>query len=132
MNSSVQLAVALSLVLGCTNIMAAGSFTKVPKLEIKPITCIVKQLGELCTMTVKVNWQATQPVDACLYQEEMKIRCWHAKQSITEKLDISLQKNMTFRLIDSEQVVLAQQVIKVNAAMSSQYRRRLKTDWSIF
>ncbi|WP_158678257.1 DUF3019 domain-containing protein [Pseudoalteromonas sp. T1lg23B] len=132
MNSSVQLVVALSLVLGCTNMVSAGTLTNVANLEIKPITCIVRQLGELCTMTVKVNWQLPHPVDACLYQEEMKMRCWHDKQNITEKLDISLQKNMTFRLIDSKQAVLAQQVIKVNAAMSSQYRRRLKTDWSIF
>ncbi|CAM4128039.1 DUF3019 domain-containing protein [Pseudoalteromonas byunsanensis] len=132
MNSSIQLAVALSLLLGCTNLMATGTLTNAPNLEIKPITCIVRQLGELCKMTVKVNWQAPHPIDACLYQEETKMQCWHGKKSVVEKLDISLQKNMTFRLINSEQVVLAQQVIKVNAAMSSQYRRRLKTDWSIF
>ncbi|CAH9062668.1 hypothetical protein PSECIP111951_04027 [Pseudoalteromonas holothuriae] len=132
MNFKAYFAVALILVLSCTKPLAAGKNSGHTQLTIKPVTCIVRQLGELCQMTVQLYWQNDVPTDACLYQGKIKLKCWHAQQKITEKLEISLQKNMVFRLFDSKKELLAQQKISVNATMSRQYRRRLKTDWSIF
>ncbi|MBD1581915.1 DUF3019 domain-containing protein [Pseudoalteromonas sp. S16_S37] len=132
MNFKAYCVVALAWVMSSTKPLAAGTSSGQTTLEIKPVTCIVRQLGELCQMTIKLHWLSATPIDACLYQEQLKLRCWQTKQQISEQLDISLQKNMNFRLIDSKNVVLAQQIINVNAAVSRQYRRKLKTDWSIF
>ncbi|NOU50395.1 DUF3019 domain-containing protein [Pseudoalteromonas sp. JBTF-M23] len=132
MNFKAYFVVALVLVINLTKPLAAGTNSGQTLLEIKPVTCIVRQMGELCQMTIKLHWFSSSAIDACLYQEQLKLRCWQTKQQINEQLDISLQKNMNFRLIDSKNVVLAQQLINVNAAVSRQYRRKLKTDWSIF
>lgn len=132
MSSSAKYVGALMMVLYGNNLMANAQLLQENRLELKPMTCVVRQLGELCQMTVKVSWQTQRPVDACLYQDKTKLQCWQAKQNISQKLDVELQKSMTFRLIDGQNNLLAQQTVNVNAASSRQYRRRLKTDWSIF
>lgn len=104
---------------------------KVPFL-IKPLTCVVRQLGESCQMTVNIHWQNNQAIDACLYQEESKLRCWEQQEQVQEKLEITLSQSMSFRLIDSHGSLLAQQMVSVNATVSKRYRRKLKTDWSFF
>ncbi|BBN83925.1 hypothetical protein PA25_39100 [Pseudoalteromonas sp. A25] len=132
MNFKAYPVVALALIVSSAQSMAVETNSRQTLLEIKPITCIVRQLGELCQMTIKLHWQTMAPINACLYQEQTKLRCWQAKQFVNEQLDISLQKNMNFRLLDNKNDLLAQQIINVNAAVSRQYRRKLKTDWSIF
>jgi hypothetical protein len=39
---------------------------------------------------------------------------------------------MRFSLLDLQGTLLATQTVKVNAAVSKRYRRKLKTDWSFF
>jgi hypothetical protein len=101
-------------------------------LQIKPLICVVRQLGEPCQMSVSIEWQNQIQIDACLYQEEKELRCWKQKDKVAEQLQITLAESMRFSLIDMQGSLLATQTVKVNAAMSKRYRRKLKTDWSFF
>jgi hypothetical protein len=101
-------------------------------LQIKPITCVVKQIGQPCTMTVSLAWQHHSLINACLFQEDTKLRCWQQTNKVKEKLKVTLETSMHFKLIDSQGFLLATQTVQVNAALSKRFRRKLKTDWSFF
>jgi hypothetical protein len=101
------------------------------QLIIKPSVCMVKKLGDSCKMKVKVIWQNTHPIDACLFQNDLRLRCWKKTLDINADLEISLDQDMKFTLKNSEKI-LAYQHIKINTALPKKYRRRLRADWSFF
>ncbi|KAF7764726.1 hypothetical protein PCIT_b0778 [Pseudoalteromonas citrea] len=83
-------------------------------------------------MTVNIQWKNQNQIDACLYQEKNKLRCWQQTDKVKEQLQITLAQSMRFSLLDLQGSLLATQTVKVNAAVSKRYRRKLKTDWSFF
>jgi hypothetical protein len=107
------------------------SASSTSQLIIKPSVCMVKKLGDSCKMKVNVMWQNTQPIDACLFQNDLRLRCWKATFDINENLEISLDQDMKFILKNREKI-LAYQHIKVNTALPKKLRRRLRADWSFF
>lgn len=102
------------------------------ELSIKPLTCIVKVAGDHCQMTVTVTWKTSQPFSGCLFQEEHNLACWQKQDHVKEQLTVSLAKDMVFALKNQQGLVIANQSIKVNASTSTQYRRRLRAQWSLF
>lgn len=100
-------------------------------MTITPSVCVVKIRGDLCQMTANVSWQASLPISACLYKNDDLIKCWKQERSIQEKLTLSLTKNMIFTL-QNKRKILYEQYIKVNASTSTKYRRRLRSQWSLF
>ena len=101
-------------------------------LSIKPIACIVQKTGEPCHMTVTVNWHASEPIDACLLQDQQSLLCWQHKEYVKQRIRIDLYKDMTFFLISDDSTVYAQQNISVNTITPKSYRRRLRAEWSLF
>lgn len=123
---------AASLLFVIPHLNAQDRSSEQASLKIKPLTCIVKRIGEQCQMTVKLSWQTATPQNACLYQGDTRLKCWQAVTNVTEPMTIKLDKNMTFYLRDAETKLLAKQQIQVNAMVSKKYRRKLKSDWSLF
>ena len=115
----------------CGLVLQPLSASSTSQLIIKPSVCMVKKLGDSCTMKVKVIWQNTQPIDACLFQDDLRLKCWKNILDINDDLEISLDQNMKFTLKNNENV-LAFQHIKINTALPKKYRRRLRADWSFF
>jgi len=115
----------------CGLVLQPLSASSTSQLIIKPSVCMVKKLGDSCTMKVKVIWQNTQPIDACLFQDDLRLKCWENILDINADLEISLDQNMKFTLKNNENV-LAYQHIKINTALPKKYRRRLRADWSFF
>ena len=111
---------------------ASSKNTSDSPLQIRPVTCVVEQIGEPCTMTASLTWHNDALINACLFQGEMKLRCWQQTRQVKEKLKITLETSMHFKLIDSQGFLLATQTVQVNAALSKRFRRKLKTDWSFF
>jgi 4-hydroxy-3-methylbut-2-en-1-yl diphosphate synthase IspG/GcpE len=103
-----------------------------PSLAIKPITCVVKSLGEACQMKANVTWQSPAPQSVCLYQDKQQLKCWAKQNQVSEMLNVTLEKTMVFSLRDKKQNTLVEQTIKVHALSSRKYRRKLKSDWSLF
>ncbi|TMP26844.1 peptidoglycan-binding protein [Pseudoalteromonas rubra] len=103
-----------------------------PLFEIKPLVCMVKTQGQTCQMTIRVNWHHSEPENLCLYQENKQLHCWQSSNQGTAKLAVKLAQNMEFSLRNSKQHTLARKTVKVNAVVSTKYRRKLKTDWSLF
>ncbi|KZN69827.1 DUF3019 domain-containing protein [Pseudoalteromonas luteoviolacea] len=101
-------------------------------LKVKPMICMVKSIGQICEMTIAIQWQTTTAQDVCLYQDTQKLKCWQGTQQAKAKLNISLEQDMTFSLKNARMETLAAQKVKVNAALSRKYRRKLKSDWSFF
>lgn len=101
-------------------------------LMIKPLTCIVINIGDVCEMMVNVFWENNQLVNTCLFQNTEKLTCWKNKKRVKERIKVRLFNDMTFILRDENSDALAQQVIKINSAKPKKLRRRLKADWSIF
>ena len=118
----------LSISIGITPSLAASSTSK---LIIRPSVCMVKKLGDSCQMTVKVMWHNEQPIDACLFQNDLRLSCWKNVDDINTEIEISLDKDMKFTL-KNEQQIFAFQQIKINTALPKKYRRRLRADWSFF
>ncbi len=104
----------------------------VASLAIKPITCVVKSLGEACQMKANVTWQTPMLQSVCLFQDKQKLKCWVKQNQVSEMLDVTLDKTMVFSLRDKKQNTLVEQTIKVHALSSRKYRRKLKSDWSLF
>jgi len=100
-------------------------------LIIKPSVCMVKNPGDSCQMTVSVQWQNDDPIDACLYQNDARLTCWQNAHNINTKIDISLEQDMLFTLKNGQEIFASQQ-IKINTALPTKYRRRLRADWSFF
>ena len=55
-------------------------------LMIKPSVCMVKKPGDSCQMTVTVQWQNDNPIDACLYQNDARLTCWQNAHNINTKI----------------------------------------------
>jgi hypothetical protein len=115
----------------CGLVLQPLSASSTSQLIIKPSVCMVKRIGDSCKMKVKVMWQNTHPIDACLFQDDLRLRCWENTLDINDNLEISLDQNMKFILKHNEKV-LAFQHIKINTALPKKYRRRLRADWSFF
>lgn len=93
---------------------------------------MVKQAGQRCEMTAKVAWQAPTNMNLCLFQEKQKLQCWeHAKEAKSTQI-IHLSKSMLFTLKDAKNNVVAKQNIEVHTSVNQQYRRKLRSDWSVF
>lgn len=104
----------------------------VTSLAIKPITCVVKSLGEACQMKANVTWQSSVPQSVCLFQDKQQLKCWAKQNQVSEMFNVTLEKTMVFSLRDKKQNTLVEQTIKVHALSSRKYRRKLKSDWSLF
>lgn len=129
MISSVYKNTFILIILSCLSpFLSAASTTK---LIIKPSVCMVKSPGDSCQMTVTVQWHNDEPIDGCLFQNDSRLNCWENIQNINTKIDISLEQDMLFTL-KNEQQIFATQQIKVNTAIPTKYRRRLRADWSFF
>ena len=104
----------------------------VTSLAIKPLTCVVKSLGKACQMKANVTWQSAVPQNLCLFQDKQQLKCWAKLSQVSEMFDVTLDKTMVFSLRDSKQRTLVEQTIKVHTLSSRKYRRKLKSDWSLF
>lgn len=129
----------LLLLVGCVYFSQVNADTSLNEnsqntlsLVIKPITCVVKSLGEACQMTANIAWQSPISQDLCLFQNELRLKCWEKQHTVSELIDVTLDKTMIFSLRDKNQRLLVEQTIKVHALSSSKYRRKLKSDWSLF
>lgn len=101
------------------------------KLIIRPSVCMVNKLGDTCQMAVKVMWQNDSPINACLFQNELRLTCWENIHEINTELVISLDQDMKF-ILKNDQQIFASQQIKINTALPKKYRRRLRANWSFF
>ncbi|MCF2857648.1 DUF3019 domain-containing protein [Pseudoalteromonas sp. SMS1] len=123
-----------SVCLIATNTNSAHAVPQSSKaaLTIKPIICMVQSIGQMCEMTIAVQWHAETVDDVCLFQDEQKLQCWQNTRQAKAKLNIALGQDMVFSLKNAKMETLASQKVKVNAAISRKYRRKLKSDWSFF
>jgi hypothetical protein len=92
---------------------------------------MVKKLGDSCKMKVKVVWHNTQPIDACLFQDDLLLKCWEETLDINAHLEVSLHQDMKF-ILKHNKKILAFQHIKINTTFPKKYRRKLRADWSFF
>jgi hypothetical protein len=102
------------------------------EMVIKPIACVVKKAGDECSMTINVNWQSPLPIDSCLFQSKKELSCWKATKQASQRINILLSKEMIFTLKSNKGETYAQQSIQVNTSMPKIYRRRLRSEWSLF
>lgn len=100
--------------------------------KIKPLACIVSQPGQPCQMTITAHWHSSMPISACLLQDQVQLACWQQTRQAKQSFNISLTSDMVFTLNNASGQLLAQQKVKVNAAQSTKYRRRLRSQWSLF
>jgi hypothetical protein len=118
----------LLILSGLSRSVAASSEAK---LIIKPTVCMVKKSGDTCQMTVKVTWQSDQLIDACLFQNDLRLTCWQNVNDIDTDINIYLDQDMLFTLKNDQQI-FANQNVKINTALPNKYRRRLRANWSFF
>jgi hypothetical protein len=102
------------------------------ELSLTPLACFVKESGDICNITIKVNWQSNTPINTCLYQNNEKMHCWQDTRRATKKISVSLSENMLFALRADNNEVYAQQHVSIATSTSKKYRRRLRADWSFF
>jgi hypothetical protein len=131
----------LPLVLFIVSLLVSSqSFSNTPRnqvdnkveLSLTPIACFVKESGDICNITIKVNWQSGIPINTCLYQNNKQIHCWLDTRRATKKITVSLSENMVFSLLADNNEIYAQQHVSIATSTSKKYRRRLRADWSFF
>jgi hypothetical protein len=105
----------------------------VEHFEISPKVCVARVVGENCTMTAQIKWRSREKVNLCLFQNQLKLRCWQNTEMADESLKIKLLKQSNMALIsDESKKVMATKKINVQYQVNQKYRRRLRADWSIF
>jgi len=104
----------------------------IQQFSVKPLICITTKKNEPCKMTITVNWQATQPINACLFQENKSLFCWKKQKKISEKINIELSNDIRFKLLNDKAQVYAQQNVVINTVAPRSFRRRLRAEWSLF
>jgi hypothetical protein len=114
------------------SIQVLSEENKQVELSIKPLACIVKNVGESCKMTIIASWQSEYIIDSCLYQGKKNLSCWEKQKVVSQQFNIELSEDMVFSLKDIHGKTFAQQVIHLNTTNPRQYRRRLKAEWSLF
>lgn len=101
--------------------------------EIQPKICIAKEVGDTCAMKVKLQWQTNKPMNLCLAQNHAQLKCWQQESEVSEYIAIEVQRESEFTLQEQGSLKLfAKQKVKINYRVSKQYRRRLRSEWSIF
>lgn len=111
---------------------ATASPSQLLNFELKPSVCIAREVGDTCQMNVKLKWQLDSPSHLCLKQNDAVIKCWQ-QQQVEETLAIKLQQQSEFLLFDKDSdAVLIKREIKINYQINQRYRRRLRSEWSIF
>ena len=61
-------------------------------------------------MTVTVQWQHNEPVDACIFQNDTRLNCWEDVDKINTKMNISLEQDMLFTLKNDQEIFATQQI----------------------
>ena len=102
------------------------------QLTIQPLTCVVRNQGDNCQMTINAKWQSEQAIDVCFFQDEQLLLCWQRKNFADQQFNVSLNSDMIFSLKLANGELVAQQKVQVNSSSSTQYRRRLRAQWSFF
>jgi hypothetical protein len=102
------------------------------KFSVKPLACIVKTIGDSCKMTVKIKWDSSNPITSCLFQDKIKMVCWHNRHKAQEHIEITIKEDMEFTLMNEKNDVYAKQSVRINTSKPKSFRRRLRSDWSLF
>lgn len=105
---------------------------KVTLFEVKPQVCIVKKIGEQCTLQTTVKWRSTEAMEVCLTQQSEVLQCWKDSLAINEELAINLTQTTQVLLVDQHKDKLASEILQVNALNPKKKRRRLRSAWSLF
>jgi len=116
--------------IGC-NRSYAETLNKV-KFSVKPLACIIKETGDSCEMTVKVKWNSPEPINSCLLQDKTKTVCWQNRSTAQKRIEIKIKKDIEFSLVNENNDIYAKQLVRINTSLPKKYRRRLRSDWSLF
>ncbi|MGJ8691703.1 MAG: DUF3019 domain-containing protein [Thalassotalea sp.] len=104
--------------------------TQAVALTITPISCQVRSNGDICHVKLNISWQAQQAINPCLYKNNIKEACWFNQRHSEIKLPVSFERDVLFTLQEND-MVIAKQVVSISS-QTPKYRRRLRSDWSIF
>lgn len=101
--------------------------------EIQPKICIAKEVGDACAMTVKLKWQTFEPMKLCLAQNKKTLKCWQQNTLVEDMIAIEVEEQSEFTLTEQGSgLIVAKQSVKINYQVNKRYRRRLRSEWSIF
>ncbi|WP_440903877.1 DUF3019 domain-containing protein [Catenovulum sp. SX2] len=102
---------------------------------VKPLVCIVEQLGQPCLMQAKFSWQyVSNQANAklCIWQDQTELFCAQANGQLQhKKWSVELKTSTVFSLRFAQNII-AEQKVEVAGLQPPQYRRRLHSDWSLF
>lgn len=102
---------------------------------VRPLVCIVEQLGQPCQMKAKFSWQLTnntQATELCVWQDSQQLFCTQSNGLEQQKnWPVELKKSTVFSLRLAQNII-AEQAVEVAGLQPPQYRRRLHSDWSLF
>lgn len=105
----------------------------VESFELMPLICVTTKVGDTCQLKLNVKWRTNIIGDVCFYQNEQQILCWQQQKEAQKTIQVALVKSSIFSLkqkgLDKP---LIQQQVTLNYSQSERYRRRLRSQWSIF
>ena len=106
---------------------------KVTQFEIMPLICVTNKVGDECQLKLNVKWQTDTVGDYCFYQNQKEITCWQQTNKAKKSILVKLVKSSVFSLKQKGlEKILIEQKVTLNYRQSDRYRRRLRSQWSIF
>lgn len=122
--------------ISCPKILNAQQQPDVqPVFMVKPLVCIVEQLGQPCQMKAKFSWQYTVSLptsELCIWQDQTELFCAEVNGQLQhKKWSVELKTSTVFSLRLAQNVI-AEQKVEVAGLQPQQFRRRLHSDWSLF
>lgn len=113
--------------------VAAAKEVVTASMYIKPQRCVSLIEGQMCHVTLDVNWEASETGEYCLYQTGRKeaITCWENQRQGRFEMELQTNKNVNYELRQkNNDTVLATAELSLAWVYEAEQKSRLT--WRLF
>jgi len=121
---------ALLVLLFTAPISASGSEQSGVAFSISPKRCVTLRQGQPCFVRIRIEWQSSKIIEACVYGVEGKeVICWQPANQGKSVIAQTLPGTTEFVLVDDEGIELSRTEVSVSWVYK---KKRSNRRWRLF
>ncbi|NVK55932.1 MAG: DUF3019 domain-containing protein [Alteromonadaceae bacterium] len=99
--------------------------------SVSPSECVAAEKGDVCTMSLALDYPLLAPGDYCVLLNDTSLGCWQYT-NLPESLDVELQSESVLTLVDENSTFRTSALLKLRYRSATMLRRRVRNPWSLF
>ncbi|MFD2167822.1 DUF3019 domain-containing protein [Thalassotalea euphylliae] len=100
---------------------------------LEPNTCMSQEQDAPCPFTLSARWELNQKADVCLVLGDEQLSCWSQQKSNYFQRQTLLTKTSELRLVNQATgEVIHRELVTILYSNPKRFRRRLRSQWSLF